>query len=137
MRTIFSLLERTERNFSTHFELSRRIRIFTRSFCTDNYFHTKYPPGIAKLECFGGAPRTRVVAPRLRQHLNGIAPFFHKWIVCIEYCHDGKVVFFCFDLTKFPLAASFFNENQDKTLKSKIRISESKGIFRTIRTRRK
>ena len=30
----------------------------------------------------------------------------------------GKVVFFCFDLTKFPLAASFFNENQDKTLKS-------------------
>ena len=96
MRTIFSLLERTERNFSTHFELSRRIRIFTRSFCTDNYFHTKYPPDIAKLECFGGAPRTRVVAPRLRQHLNGIAPFFHQWIVCIEYYHGGESCFFLF-----------------------------------------
>ena len=96
MRTIFSLLERTERDFSTHFELARMIRIFTHSFCTDNYLRTKYPPNIAKLECFGGAPRTRVVAPRLRQHLNGIAPFFHKWIVYIEYYHSGEGCFFLF-----------------------------------------
>ena len=101
--------------FLIHFELSRSIRIFTRSFCTDNYLRTKYPPNIAKLECFGGAPRTRVVAPRLRRHLNEIAPFFHQWIVCIEYYHRGKSCFFSVSIWRnFPSLLPFSMKTETK-----------------------